>query len=81
MAKAIALYEGGIHARIQIAVRHDGAVFKRYQGNDPRYGWKWERWARIGEQVDPDNLPREIEGKTQHCGLGDNGHKHVRLPA
>lgn len=51
MAKALHIYEGGIHARQQVAVRADGAVFVRYQTRDPRYGYKWSAWRQTGETM------------------------------
>ena len=51
MAKAIALFNGGIHEGRQYAVREDGAVFKRFQEKHPRYGWRWGKWKATGETL------------------------------
>src|SRR5260221_380310 len=49
MAKAIALFNGGIHELRQAAIREDGAVFRRWQVKDPRYGYRWSKWQATGE--------------------------------
>jgi len=48
MAKAIALYEGGIHGLTERAIRDDGAVFVRYQDKTP-WGYRWGAWKATGE--------------------------------
>ena len=55
MAKAVALYTGGIHSLVEVAVREDGRVFQRYQSKG-RYGYTWSRWAGR-ETVDVATLP------------------------
>ena len=57
---AIALYRGGIHGRVDKAVRPDGAVFVRYMDKG-RYGWSWGKWMDKGQRVDPENLPGTME--------------------
>lgn len=47
--KTIAIYDGGITERRQVAVREDGALFSRGQYRDPRYGYKWSKWTATGE--------------------------------
>lgn len=49
MAKAIAIFVGGIQELRQVAVREDGAVFKRFQEKDPRFGYRWSAWKPTGE--------------------------------
>ena len=51
MARAIALFTGGIHEGRQYAIREDGAVFKRFQERHPAYGWRWTRWIATGETL------------------------------
>lgn len=55
MAKAIAKYSGGITGLVEIAIRADGQVFRRYQ-NKGAYGYCWTAW-KAGETVDVENLP------------------------
>ena len=59
MAKAIAAYTGGIHNRVEIAVRTDGVTFQRSQFRG-RYGYQWTPW-KVDGRVDVDNLPHIIE--------------------
>lgn len=49
MSKAIAVFTGGITERRQAAIRTDGAVFRRTQIIDPRYGRRWTAWTATGE--------------------------------
>lgn len=56
MAKAVAVFEGGITERRQAAVREDGAVFTRWQERDPRYGYKWGKWRRTGQTLGHNEL-------------------------
>jgi len=51
VARAIALFTGGIHEGRQYAVRVDGAVFKRFQEKHHRYGWRWTKWTGTGETL------------------------------
>lgn len=51
MAKAIAIFTGGITELRQRAVREDGAVFARSQERDPRYGYRWTAWRATGEAL------------------------------
>lgn len=62
MAKAVALYTGGINFLIERAVRADGVVFNRYQSRGP-YGYVWSKWQRSGtvNVADLDSLPRSEE--------------------
>ena len=53
MAKAIAIFTGGITELRQAAIRTDGVVFKRAQVRDPRYGYRWTSWTETGLTVDP----------------------------
>ena len=86
MAKAIALYEGGIHYRIEKAVREDGVVFERAQEKDPRYGYKWTRWQATGtrlgdnEKHNPEpSIPAGFSILSRRMP-GDYGWRNVRLP-
>lgn len=58
MAKAVAIFEGGVHERRQAAVREDGAVFRRAQVRDPRYGYRWSAWRASGEKF---NSPASLD--------------------
>ena len=49
MAKAIAIWDGGIHDRRQRALREDGALFARYSVKSA-YGWSWSSWSDTGER-------------------------------
>jgi len=51
MAKAVAIFTGGIHSLTQYAVRDDGAVFKRFQEKHFRYGYRWTSWTATGETM------------------------------
>jgi hypothetical protein len=59
MAKAIAIFAGGITELRQAAVREDGAVFTRWQTRDPRYGYRWGAWRATGEVLG-ENARRNI---------------------
>lgn len=54
----IAKFVGGIHARVQVAVRHDGVVFQRFQNKTFR-GYQWSKWQTRGT-VDPFNVPSSM---------------------
>lgn len=71
--KAVKLFCGGIHGLQEIAVRSDGAVFKRYQDKGP-YGYRWGAWKSQG-RVEVASLGHEYQG----CYARD-GQLHVRLP-
>jgi hypothetical protein len=51
MAKAIAIFTGGIQNIRQVAIREDGVVFSRGQERDPRYGYRWSAWRATGETM------------------------------
>jgi len=83
MAKAIALFEGGIHNRTQAAVREgDGRVFRRWQERDPRYGYKWTAWKATGECLGENarEAVREMSAGWSTMYRQDGAEKHVRLP-
>lgn len=48
MAKAIAIFTGGITELRQAAIRDDGAVFIRMQERT-RFGLSWSAWRATGE--------------------------------
>lgn len=48
MAKAIALYTGGIHSLKNVAIREDGTVFERFMERG-RFGYTWSAWRKTGE--------------------------------
>lgn len=50
MAKAIALYQGGIHNLVEVAVRTDGRVFERWQSKG-MYGYQWSAWKATSETM------------------------------
>lgn len=82
MANPIKAYEGGIHSRVQYAVRADGALFCRHQSKDARYGYVWSKWARYGELDIGAPLPVMIEAGFSKCypaGMS-SGWKKWRLP-
>jgi len=60
MAKAVALYEGGITERREVAVREDGAVYSRGQERHPRFGYRWSAWAPTGRTLDVAALPEVV---------------------
>ena len=66
MAKALAAWAGGIHNLIEFAAREDGALFRRNQYRDPRFGYRWTKWARWGA-VDVATLPEVIEAGFSTC--------------
>lgn len=49
MAKAIAIFTGGITEQRQVAIREDGVAFSRAQYRDHVYGYRWSKWAPYGE--------------------------------
>ena len=51
MAKAIALWTGGIHNLTEVAIRDDGVLFQRFQERDSRYGYRWTGWKATGETL------------------------------
>jgi hypothetical protein len=96
MAKAIAIFCGGITELRQMAVRTDGAVFTRSQTKDPRYGYRWSAWRATGEVLG-DNARQNLESYqngfaelrratpdsacVNYCALFDAcGNIRVRLP-
>lgn len=85
MAKAIAVYEGGIHNRIEKAVREDGQMFERHQ-EKTRFGYRWSAWRRFGEPLG-DNARKNLETSmsagfsTLYLITPDNPYwRNVRLP-
>lgn len=92
MAKAVAIFWGGVTERREMAVRTDGAVFQRVQARDPRYGYRWGRWRPTGETLG-ENARHGLD--TMHLGFATlhrarpdgpgayfkaNGEIRVRLP-
>lgn len=55
----LAIYAGGIHSRVEAAIRKDGQVFRRYQERG-RWGYAWTPWRRK-ETVDVNNIPHSLE--------------------
>jgi len=87
MAKAIALFNGGIGNLKQAAVREDGAVFERGQYRDPRYGYKWSQWRFSGRKLSHNEMfgLDELFGLRRattpyHDGMRMDGSIAVRLP-
>jgi putative SOS response-associated peptidase YedK len=76
MAKAVATYQGGIHGQVQVAVREDGAVFRRYQ-NRTIYGYRWGAWTK-GETVDATNPPETFINARR---TNEYNQFNARLPA
>lgn len=90
MAKAIALYTGGINFLVERAVREDGVVFQRLQDKHPRFGYRWGPWKTTGE-VYGENM-RANPPASVVCGfatlflrdgmnLNEERAKRLRLPA
>lgn len=90
MSKAIAIYTGGIHSLIQVAVRTDGVLFRRHQSKT-RFGYAWGAWKSSGAILAAaDTPPAEISGLTRATPDGANanastlfnakGEIRVRLP-
>ena len=48
MAKAIAIFTGGITELREVAIREDGVAFKRAQFRN-HYGIRWSKWTKTGE--------------------------------
>lgn len=82
MAKAIALYTGGIHARQETAVREDGVTFHRYQQRHPAYGYRWTAWKRGGQwgANRRANPPARLEAGFSTLSRDDAGAARRRLP-
>lgn len=90
MAKAVALYTGGIQEKREIAVRNDGQAFSRYQVRDPRFGTRWTGWKKRGDTFDINALPQKIDGISRARAksaclndavkFNDSGVPRVRLP-
>jgi len=81
MAKAIAAYNGGIHGLIEFGVRADGALFRRVQNKDHRFGYVWSGWKFI-RNLDVNDIPQSIEAGFSvcyHAGQYSNW-KKWRLP-
>lgn len=83
MAKAIALYKGGIHSLKETAVRTDGVVFSRYQSRTP-YGYRWGAWSQNGTEKWGANMvgnPPNIYRDMYKCNdLNSRGEIRRRLP-
>lgn len=81
-SNVVALYTGGIHSLIEVAVRDDGVVFRRYQNRDPRYGYRWTAWSATSERWG-DNLRANPE-PTRSAGFATlflrTGEANRRLP-
>lgn len=82
MAKAVALYTGGITELREVAVREDGVEFSRWQTRDPRFGYRWGAWRETGAWHDPKALPGEVQNG--FCTLrrsSDHGRRRLPGPA
>ena len=89
MAKAVAIFEGGVSERRQAAVREDGMVFRRAQVRDPRYGYRWSAWRESGEKLGHNALAaldstglRDFYRLSAHNSalVNSDGSVRVRLP-
>lgn len=97
MARAIAIFTGGITELRQAAVREDGTVFFRMQQVDRHYGYRWSAWVETTKRLDVEALAdmdtyelgfatlRRAEphgSNINNCALfNDAGEIRVRLPA
>ena len=55
MTKAKAIFTGGIHNLMQLAVREDGLAFRRHQKNT-HFGYRWGAWKATGETYGENRL-------------------------
>lgn len=69
MAKAVAIFTGGITELRQYAIREDGAVFKRFQEKHPRFGYRWTTWTATGEVVGDNARNGMTEMQSGFCTL------------
>lgn len=66
MARALAIFTGGVIELRQAAIREDGTVFTRSQGRHPRYGYSWTPWRATGEVLGAN----AIAGRSEiQCGF------------
>lgn len=57
MAGAMCIWAGGTNVPIQVAMRYDGTVFKRYKARD-QYGFNWTKWKKTARKtLTPDYTP------------------------
>jgi hypothetical protein len=83
--KALAVYEGGVHEKVEAAIGEDMGVYKRSQFHDPRYGYRWTRWEWVGDVTE---IPEAIGHgfyTLRKAGfysrmVGRDGKPKVRLP-
>ena len=87
---AVKTYEGGIGYLINVAIRKDGAEFKRLQSRT-QWGYTWGAWKATGRvHKDLENLPCSVEAGfatlyESDCDcysrlVKDDGTPRVRLP-
>ncbi len=50
MAKAVAIFTGGVSELRQIAISEAGQAYSRAQINHPVYGRSWSKWTATGEK-------------------------------
>lgn len=95
MAKAIAIFTGGITELRQVAIREDGVAFRRGKFHN-HYGMQWSKWAPTGEtfghnataNVDTveDGFVNLLRASPSDCFINnralfdDRGEIKVRLP-
>lgn len=82
MAKPIKAYAGGIHSRVEFAVRADGACFSRSQRKDARYGYVWGKWSKVRSFDMGSPLPMSISAGFSECYSAGpySGWEKWRLP-
>lgn len=93
MAKAVALFTGGITELREVAIRADGQPFMRMQERHPKYGYKWSKWSKHGEKLGNNAIAAmdkyhlgftELSRTTAanvYCGRFDaSGNLKIRLP-
>lgn len=57
MAGALCIWAGGTNVPIQVALRNDGTVFKRYKARD-EHGFNWTKWKKTARKaIDRDYRP------------------------
>ena len=94
MAKATALFTGGIHNLTQVAVRGDGVAFIRRQ-ETTQFGRRWSAWKKTGETYGDNRLAATdtidagfstlhrvgaYDPSINNRALFNNGEIKVRLP-
>lgn len=75
---AALLYAGGVDRAIQVALREDGAAFKRARVQT-KFGWGWSRWTFV-TRYDISAPPIKIQHGLWFLEPVKDGAKGLRLP-